>query len=229
MIGRFETMTSSVPHILAETPDWWVVDKPAGWLSVAGSPQAPSDTPSAPVLTDFMRAEKGELWVVHRLDLQTSGVILFARNPDAHRRASLWFQKHEVKKLYDCICVGVPSLPVMRINREVAGVMATTQVEVKERFEKDRCFRAQVLPLSGKRHQIRIHLSSQGFPILGDPQYGGPKVLNRAGGDVLPISRVALHARKLKLPSGEQFEAPWPPDFAGWLDSLRSSFGETRV
>jgi 23S rRNA-/tRNA-specific pseudouridylate synthase len=70
--------------------------------------------------------------------------------------------------------------------------------------------------MTGRTHQIRIHLSGAGHPILGDTQYQGPRTLG-----TLTIPRVALHALRLELPGGEVFESPWPEDFASWVEALR--------
>src|SRR5262245_19467066 len=89
--------TSAEPVVLKQTDRWVVVSKPAGWLSVR-----PSETEvrPRPILVDWVRENHGETFAVHRLDLETSGAILFARNAEAHREANTWFQKHLVKKTY---------------------------------------------------------------------------------------------------------------------------------
>lgn len=188
--------------------------KPAGWLTIAAS--NPSENPH-PVLRSYLEAElKRQLWVVHRIDIQTSGLVLFALNAGAHREASIWFEKHQVRKAYDFIASGSPRLPIQKIDKPIEGARSITQLELKERFGKE-CFLGRAVPLTGKRHQIRIHLSGEGSPILGDSQYGG---LKKWG--ALSIDRVALHAAKLELPDGQKFEAPWPEDFKSWVAQLRA-------
>lgn len=202
------------PRIIQITPLWLAVDKPAGWLTIPGRDAA------APVLSDWARREHGEIWIVHRLDRETSGVVLFARTAEAHRQANLWFSRHEARKSYDLMAAGRPALPVFRINEPVEGQPSVTQVEVRESWPG--AFLARAMPLTGRRHQIRIHLAGKGFPLLGDPRYGGASEV-RLRGEPLPIGRVALHAAKLELPGGARFEAPWPSDFTNWVERLRAA------
>lgn len=203
-----------VPGEIASSSRWLVVSKPAGWLSVR-----PTTPGSEPVLADWLQEKHGKLWIVHRLDLQTSGVMLFAKTAEDHRQASFWFHDHKVKKTYELLAAATPPAPVFRIREPVQGKPATTQVEVRERFG-ERAFLASAFPRSGRRHQIRAHLAHQGCPILGDAEYGGPLALE-LGGRRLEVSRVALHASRLELPTGEVFEAPLPEDFQGWVSALR--------
>lgn len=156
--------------------------------------------------------------MVHRLDRETSGVVLFARTAEDHQLANEWFRRHQVKKAYDCLAVGIASLPVFKIKLPVAGMPSVSQVEVKESYREG--FLARVVPLTGRRHQIRIHLSSEGYPLWGDPQYRGPTQMG-IGDETLDLTRVALHSARLELPTGEVFESAWPADFQGWVEKLR--------
>ena len=194
------------PILISESADWVVVNKPAGWLTIPGRDPASQ----ASIVSEWASLKYGRIWVVHRLDLETSGVLLLARTAEAHRKAGLWFQRHEVRKLYEFLAQGSPTRPVFRVDLPIEGGPSRTQFEVNERFTS--AFLGRAIPLSGRRHQIRIHLSHAGHPILGDPRYGGGKEL---------ANRVALHARKLSLPGGEVFEAEWPGDFSGWVEQLR--------
>lgn len=206
--------SSMEPRVLAQTEKWLALDKPAGWLSVRPTPRPGSPGDAVPVLADWAAKNHGAPWIVHRLDLETSGVMVFAKSAEAQREAGIWFQRHQVKKSYDALASGTPPAPVFKVNAEVDGVHAVTQFEVRESFAS--AFLAKAVPLTGKRHQIRRHLAARGCPILGDSRYGGP---NEGRG--VAISRVALHAARLELPDGSVFEAPWPEDFAGWVKSLR--------
>src|SRR5436189_59062 len=100
MVILIWNMLRTEPCILAESPSWLVLDKPSRWLTIPAS-GGPGET-EWPVLTEWARQLPGEqgrqLWIVHRLDVETSGVVLFARTEAAHRKASLWFQRHEVRK-----------------------------------------------------------------------------------------------------------------------------------
>jgi 23S rRNA-/tRNA-specific pseudouridylate synthase len=203
--------------LIAETAQWIAVNKPARWLSIPGrNPAGP------PVLLDWMKEKFGEVWVVHRLDRETSGVILFARTADAHRQANQWFEHHEVRKKYDFLAGGTPSAPVFKIQKPIAGAPSTTQIEVSEKFGGFRnVFRGIASPRTGRRHQIRIHLSQEGLPILGDVEYGGARSFG-----AFAIDRVALHASELVLPTQERFTAPWPADFESWCAFFRKGGAE---
>jgi tRNA pseudouridine32 synthase/23S rRNA pseudouridine746 synthase len=200
--------------ILTETAEWFVVNKPAGWLTIPGRGHE-----SAPILLEEVRKLRPDAMVVHRLDLQTSGVVLFALGPDAHRKANLWFSHRETKKIYLLLASGIPSAPILKITQPIEGTPATTQVEVKESYQEG--FLASARPVTGRRHQIRIHLKSKGHPLWGDAQYEGRKEIGFQSSS-LTVPRVALHANKLELPSGEKFEAPLPEDFSSWLSELRA-------
>jgi len=217
---------SQTPQILRQTDQWIVVYKPPGWLTIPGRPSKKEAGECSPlaVLIDWVRIQEANAWVVHRLDRDTSGVVLFARNPEAHRRANEWFQKHQVKKAYDCLAIGLPKSPMMRLKNPIEGASSLTQVEVKESYLEG--FLARVVPFTGKRHQIRIHLSREGHPLWGDPEYGGLFEVT-IGKTPVTINRVALHSARLELPTREVFEAPWPDDFKSWVDQLRA--GGTRV
>jgi len=206
------------PEIIAETPQWLVVSKPPGWLTIPGRDSQRPGVGPAPVLLEWARQKHPSLFVVHRLDRETSGVVLFARTEGDHRQANLWFQNRKVKKIYHCLAQGHPITPILKINLPIAGASSITQVEVKASYQEG--FLAQVLPRSGRRHQIRIHLSQQGFPIWGDTLYGGPRSIT-LGMTALTIPRVALHASSLELPGGEIFKAGYSPDFIFWLAQLR--------
>jgi 23S rRNA-/tRNA-specific pseudouridylate synthase len=213
---------SGKPRVLAETPEWLVLFKPAGWLTIPG--RAASGAKGAPpILSEWAAQAHGPIWIVHRLDRETSGVILLARTAEAHRQAGFWFQRHQVRKSYDLLALGAPRAPTVRIKEAIEGSPSVTQLECREQYEG--CFLARALPLSGRRHQIRIHLAGEGHALLGDAQYGGPKEVARPLGEPLRVSRVALHAARLELPSGEVFEARWPEDFSAWVARLRGENG----
>ena len=155
-----------------------------------------------PCLHYILREKFPGLMIVHRLDKDTSGVMVFARHPDAHRFLSHQFEKHEVEKTYNALVVGLPhwheTIAKHRLRVDVGkkhrttvdhthGLNAETHLKVIETFEGYALVDAK--PKTGRTHQIRVHLYAKGHPIVGDPLYGE--------GNALLIDRVALHATEI--------------------------------
>jgi RluA family pseudouridine synthase len=206
------------------------VNKPAGLATVPGGWE--KDAPASCLLT-ALEADFGKLWIVHRLDKVTSGVVVFARAAAPHRTLSLLFESRAVTKTYRAIVCGVPpwkehtARHPLRVNvghghRTVVdhkrGKPAETTFRVLQRFSGHALLTA--MPATGRTHQIRAHLAALGFPILADTLYGAPDV----GQDsILPLRRPALHAASLEFAfEGKtlSFTAPYPEDFAHTLKRL---------
>lgn len=197
----------NLPYIIAQTNRWVVVSKPHRWHTI------PSPRPSPdPVLLPWLQTQIGKVWTVHRLDFNTSGILLFARDAASHSMANTWFQRHEVRKEYQCIAQGHPDLPSFRIDSPVNGKSARTLIEVKE--QKENFFWAYARPLTGRRHQIRIHLSFKKLPVLGDVKYGASLEIDLKNHRKM-LARHYLHSTFIKLPTGEEFTDPVPED---WLE-----------
>lgn len=165
--------------------------------------------------------------LVHRLDKDTSGVLLLGRTARAAASLAKAFRLHEVKKLYWAVTVGVPEAPVGRIRaplvkragaggervgvagkREEGARLATTDYRVIEPVGTRAAWLA-LMPLTGRTHQLRVHLASLGTPILGDAKYGGKNAF-------LPglSTNLHLHARRLIVPGPDgqlDVSAPLPP------------------
>lgn len=202
-----------------------VVDKPAG---LAVLPEGWDK--AAPFLLNMLEQQFGRIWVVHRLDKVTSGVMVFARSADAHRELNRQFERRETEKLYHAILAGLPpwnekttrfplrsnvghSHRTMVDDRN--GKPAETHFRVLQRGERSAFVEAR--PLTGRTHQVRVHAYALGFPLLGDTLYSGPAVDQ--------IARPALHAFSLTFahPAGGgvlSFTAPHPTDFETALRSL---------
>jgi 23S rRNA pseudouridine1911/1915/1917 synthase len=185
--------------------------------------------------------------IVHRLDRDTSGVIIVARNDQSHHKLAAQFQNRTIEKEYFAIVAGKPDRdrdfidyaigvnPHHRekmaiIHDESAGRSAQTFYEVLERFDGFAVLK--VLPKTGRTHQIRVHLGHIGCPVLCDRQYGGRAQITRgeirrdAQDEMVVLHRQALHARRLRLVhprSGEPLEivAPLPADLETVLAELR--------
>jgi 23S rRNA pseudouridine1911/1915/1917 synthase len=174
--------------------------------------------------------------IVHRLDSGTSGVMVVAKNDRAHRSLQAQFQKRSVSKVYLALAHGtVPER--FAIDRPIGrDVLHRTKISSRtrspraarsegKRIEKlPECSLLEVRILTGRTHQIRVHLSEEGHPIVGDRDYGAPRKAIRPLQD---FARPALHALRLGFvhpETGEpvSFEAPLPDDISRLLDELRS-------
>ena len=221
--------------------------KPPGRIVVPGRGAARDER----CLRDDVAAEIGRaVFVVHRLDRGTSGVLLFARTVEAHRALSIAFERHQVDKRYWALCQGIllgagvvdrPLVPIrggkVRVARpdERGGKPSVTAWRALERFggggeggggdAAGEAFTAlELRPRSGRLHQVRAHLASIGHPLAVDPDYGGAEQLAVGEGTVL--ARVPLHAASLRLrhpTTGEPLEisAPLPEDLAHAVAALR--------
>jgi len=175
--------------------------------------------------------------LVHRLDKDTSGVMVIAKTDEAHRGLAIQFKHHTITRVYEALIWGVPrkgygviELAIGRDTKErkkfstrtARPKESATEYKVDKRFGK---LAAHVLlyPRTGRTHQLRVHLNSLGHPILGDQTYGGKKVTSVAG---IEIPRVMLHARTLGFRHpitgalGE-YTMPSPPDMAQVQQALQ--------
>lgn len=219
-------LSSALNWTLYADDDLLVVNKPADLPTLVDGYH-----PEAPYLLGLLKAEYGELWVVHRLDRQTSGVIVFARSAAAHRVLNIQFEKRKVEKVYHALVQGAPAweaktvnLPLLadgdRRHRSVAdtvrGKPAVTELRLLERYTDYALVEA--IPRTGRTHQIRAHLAALGHPIVGDRLYGGKSLEGMA--------HLGLHASRLRFfhpTTGKEteFHAPMPDDLIHALKSLR--------
>jgi RluA family pseudouridine synthase len=215
--------------VLFVDADLLVVDKPAG------VPVLPDGyNPEAPYLKGLLQVDYGALWVVHRLDKETSGVLILARSAAAHRSLNIQFEKRQVAKVYHALVRGNPPWEVQTVRLPLAldgdrkhrtvidprhGKAAHTDLRCMERFPAAAL--VQATPHTGRTHQIRAHLAAIGLPILGDGLYGGTP------SEAMPIiQRLALHALRLDFahPASGQalsLQAPYSQDFDQALHRLR--------
>lgn len=225
--------------ILWQAPGFVAVDKPAGALVIPGRLAG-----AEPSIREILEEQLGRrLFVVHRLDRETSGVLLFALNAGAHRALSMAFEAGAIEKRYLALVRGRLRAPMEiafplksarrgRIRRAMpgeAGKPALTRIHPVEAFHSATLVEAQ--PLTGRTHQIRVHLLEAGHPLLVDPQYRQPAALlaSELGGrsSEVVLERTPLHAHRLRLgslPGIEpcEIESPVPPDMAQVLELLRA-------
>jgi tRNA pseudouridine32 synthase/23S rRNA pseudouridine746 synthase len=193
-----------------------------------------------PHLKSVLSPDYGRLWIVHRLDKDTSGVLLLARSAEAHRSLNTQFEQRQVTKIYHALVNGNPTwvetvcLQPLRANGDrkhrtvidfQRGKTAETLVRVLKRFVAHALLEAH--PKTGRPHQIRAHLAELGFSVAGDLLYGS-RAAPQPALPITLITRPALHARSLSFKhplTGEEvsFEAPYPDDFSAALEVLRQS------
>ncbi len=164
-----------------------------------------------------------ELFTVHRIDIDTSGAVVFCRNAETHRLLSLQFENRKVNKEYSALVLGIVKgegiieKPIFRFGSGRMGVdprgkLSQTVYRVQETF--DNATLLKIKPITGRRHQIRVHLYSIGHPVLGDRLYG----TNRPVGG---IERLMLHAESISFyyPSDQLFSVSAPYDET-WISVL---------
>jgi 23S rRNA pseudouridine1911/1915/1917 synthase len=201
-------------QIVHEDDDLLVVDKPAGLLT---APTPESDRNNLASLLARRSDPPQPVLVVHRIDLDTSGLLVFAKTADANRILSETFRRHDLLREYLAVAAGRVPDTLTIVDRPVGERDAITHLAVVERLgDLATVVRARLE--TGRTHQIRLHLQGSGHPVLGDRSYGdndGPQP-----------PRMALHATALAFAHPRtgaplRFDSPWPPDIAGWLEQLR--------
>ena len=225
--------------ILYEDANLVVIDKPAGLVVHPSAGHADGTLVNALVFhVKDLSGVGGELrpGIVHRLDKDTSGVMVIAKNDATHRALTAAWNTDAVRKEYIAVVYGTPAsekgtidAPIARDPRDrkrmavvPGGRHALTDYEVIERLRYTSVLRLRLR--TGRTHQIRVHLKHLGHPIIGDPIYSGPqwrgipdKRLQKA---IAAFPRQALHAASIRLPFGE-FEAAIPADLRGLMGALR--------
>jgi 23S rRNA pseudouridine1911/1915/1917 synthase len=202
------------PRIVHEDAAIVVVDKPAGLVT------APTPEASRGDLLDQLKRRFGEVYLVHRLDLPTSGLLVFARTREANKQLGDAFKLHDVEREYRAVAVG--EVAAQTIDAPIDRKRAVTHVTPVESLPGATLVACRLE--TGRTHQIRIHLAGTGHPVAGDRTHGGET--ERAFRPRPP--RLALHAMSLGFvhpATGERvrWEAPLPDDLATWIDALRQS------
>jgi tRNA pseudouridine32 synthase/23S rRNA pseudouridine746 synthase len=210
--------------VLYEDEDILAVNKPERMVAV------PERRRLEQSLIEMLSAQRAErLYIVHRIDRETSGVIVFARNAEAHRQLNRQFETRSVEKVYLAMVHGIVNEDRGEIDKPLRqfgsgrvgiddqrGKASVTEFCVLERLKAFTLL--DVRPHTGRRHQIRVHLYSLGYPIVGDPLYGEQAVQRS-------YPRLMLHARRLSLhlPSGTRLtiEAPVPESFSRVVQTAR--------
>ena len=201
MIGKLDYRPPKTPlEVLHADDSILIVDKPDGLLTVPGKGPDLADC-----LLARVQAEFEEALLVHRLDLGTSGIMVFARHRAAQRHLGLQFERRHVEKTYHArvhgrvaaragrielpLAVDWPNRPLQKVDFE-QGKSAETEWEALS-FEQD-ATRLKLIPKTGRSHQLRVHARAIGHPIIGDPLYG-------FDGPGISAGRLQLHAETLRF------------------------------
>jgi tRNA pseudouridine32 synthase/23S rRNA pseudouridine746 synthase len=216
-ISRGTTIAAKVLH---EDERLIVVNKPAGQATAPGGGIGEGES-----LQEQVAEHLGaRAFLVHRLDRGTSGVIVFAKTVESHRRLSRQFEDRAVSKRYLAVVEGhvtgrggsiaqpLREFGSGRVGVDPAGKEATTMWALRKRLPDVDLL--EVRPITGRRHQIRVHLYYIGHPILGDTRYGTDRPVSGA-------PRLMLHASELALPDGLAVRAEPPLDFVEALEAYR--------
>jgi len=230
-------------YIFFENDDFVAVNKPSGLLTIP-------DREGVNGVKNLLKDKFSAIFTVHRLDKDTSGVVVFAKNETAHKQLSMLFEGRDVEKFYVGLVLGKPpeeeatidagiiEHPVkkgmMAINKK--GKVSVTDYKVLQSFRLFSWVQFQIH--TGRTHQIRVHMKSIGNPIVCDPLYGDGKPvlvssfkkkyhLSQKEEEEKPIlSRLALHSWKLNFTlNGQPFnlEAPLPKDLKALLQQLQKT------
>lgn len=193
--------SNNLPDLIYQDESLLVVNKPAGLLAVPGRGADKQDCLSARIRIEFPDA-----LIVHRLDMATSGLMLFARGVEMQRRLSQMFREREVEKCYVAVVAGGlepatgevnlpiiadwPNRPLRKIDVE-SGKPSLTRYRLLAHDVFTDTSRVELEPVTGRTHQLRVHMAAIGHPILGDALYGGA-----AGASA---ERLLLHASVLRF------------------------------
>lgn len=230
-------------EIIHDSADFIVINKPSGLLSI------PDREGKDDSLKKILQRKFGEIFVVHRLDRETSGLIVFAKNESTHKFLSQQFEERKAEKIYLAVVLGtipekkgsidapIAEHPVkkglMTVHRK--GKEALTSYEVLEEFGLYSWAHFQIH--TGRTHQVRVHAKHLGHPVACDALYGDGKPLllssfkhkfrlsKNAEEEKPLLNRLALHASRLSLPDPagklNKYEAPLPKDLKALLQQLR--------
>lgn len=229
--------------VIEETENWVVVNKPSGLLSI---PDREGKEVSLKIL---LKEKYGEIFTVHRLDKDTSGLIIFAKNEEAHKHLSRQFEERQTKKIYLGLVIGCPEKQQGSIDSPIAehpaqngtmiihrkGKESLTDYEVVEDFGIYSLLQFRIY--TGRTHQIRVHMKDIGHPVVCDQLYGDGKSilvsslkskfkLSKDAEEEKPIlNRLALHAFRLSFADIDgnliNLEAPLHKDMRATLQQLQ--------
>jgi 23S rRNA pseudouridine1911/1915/1917 synthase len=242
-----ESIAQALPLAIAwEDADVLVVDKPAGLVVHPGAGNPDRTLQNALLAHDPRLSKVARAGIVHRLDKDTSGLLIVARSEVARTTLADALAAREIHREYQAVCVGVMTAggridapidrhPVDRLRMAVrqSGREAVTHYRVIERFRSHTWVRVTLE--TGRTHQIRLHLSHAGYPLVGDPVYGKRLTIPRGATPALTealrgFRRQALHAARLTFPHPRdgreiEVESALPADFKALVTALKRDRG----
>ncbi len=223
--------------VVWEDKDYWVINKPP-FISTLDDRNDPVN------ILNLARSEDENAHVCHRLDKETSGILIIAKNDDAYRHMSIQFENRSIEKVYHAVVDGIHDLKDKVIEDRILKLSnGTVKIdrkgkEAKTTFNTLKAYKMHTLveckPVTGRMHQIRIHLANNGASISGDHNYGGKSFylssikkkfnLKRDSEELPLIKRHALHAYKLTFLDMKDtkvtVEAEYPKDFRVLTEQL---------
>ncbi|MFN2304038.1 MAG: RluA family pseudouridine synthase [Anaerolineales bacterium] len=226
-----DTSENDTLPLVYEDDDLLVINKPSGLLSIQDGYH-----PEYPHLTRILEPQFGEIWLVHRLDKDTSGLILLARNATTHRELNRAFRVREIKKIYHGLVTPIPEwremdiqLPLLsnadrhhrtRVNVK-HGKKAQSFCKITKWFDLGVLMEIQIL--TGITHQIRAHLRAFNLSLLGDILYSAG-----LGPQPFQVQRTMLHARQIAFThpmkhTWLELTAPYPDDFRAAYEQLKTT------
>jgi 23S rRNA pseudouridine955/2504/2580 synthase/23S rRNA pseudouridine1911/1915/1917 synthase len=231
-------------NIVFEDDSIIVINKPSGILSIPDRYNT-----ALPSLYSQLKKEYGTIFIVHRLDRDTSGLIIFAKDAESHRTLNIGFENNEIIRKYDVVVEGIVHQDYMEIDiplrpsRKKVGLTvpsakgkpSLTKVTVIEKYRNSTFLECELI--TGRHHQIRVHLQTIGYPLLIDDLYGNKmeffvssikrKFNLKKGTEETPlISRLTMHAKYLQFhhPKTSQLielQADYPKDFSSLIRVLK--------
>jgi 23S rRNA pseudouridine1911/1915/1917 synthase len=237
-------MANKLPEIIFENENLVALNKPANMLSI------PDRKQSEPSLKDILKEKYTDIFTVHRLDKGTSGVIVFAKNAEAHKLLSTVFESRDVEKIYFGLVNGNVQDDKGSVAEPIAehpaktgkmmihakGKISLTDYEVVEKFKLFTWMKFQIH--TGRTHQIRVHMQHLGHPIVCDELYGNPEPIylskikkkynlaKKEDSERPILNRLGLHSASLRFKLNEEefyFEAVLPKDLTALLQQLRKN------
>lgn len=231
------------PEVIFENDSFIAINKPAGLLSI------PDRVQSEPSLKDMLLEKYGSIFTVHRLDKDTSGIILFAKTEAAHKYFSRLFDERKIEKYYQGLVIGCPAQKKGTLDAPISehptqkglmvvhrkGKPSVTDYEVLEDLKQFSLIQFQLH--TGRTHQIRVHCRNMGHPLACDELYGDGKPillsslkkkfkLSRHDEEERPmLNRLALHSYRLKFTDTDgkliDLEAELPKDIRALIQQLK--------